>query len=152
VQSPDPLRRPLKLAASTQLACGALLFLCLAWDQPQPPDFFFVALELTVVLLIVSGTAVLVLRPVSWWIALVVQLPLLAHHVWVLIDTARGFALYQATQDPYYFEPEIGYVILLGLGPLVLALCCCTITLYLLRPRTREQYGLSARQPRVGGR
>lgn len=134
-------RIPLLVAAWTQLGIaspllvfgGALLILA--------GDLYSVLLLLTLLLLICSGVSILLCRPQSWWVALLVQIPLLAYEVGLALYAVHALQTYQPQSDWHGVEPTINTLLLML--ALLLGFCSLTALLYLLRTRTRESYGPS---------
>jgi len=128
------------VAAWTQLACASLLLLN-AVQSPlrlvAPDDFLFL---LAVALLFGSAVALLHRRPASWRAAMWLQVALLAYEVGLALRAFAHFYSYDPRTDPGGIVPYVTVATLLV--TLSLALCSVTALLYLLRPRTRESYGL----------
>lgn len=141
----DPARRrriPLLVAAWTQLGIAILLFQVGGANVVLPVDLPGFLLLVALLLLICSAVAVLWRRPESWWIALLVQLPLLTSEVGLALYIVHALQTYQPQSDWHGIEPILN-TLSLTLA-LLLGFCSLTVLLYLLRPLTREDYGLPA--------
>jgi hypothetical protein len=96
------------VAAGVQLAFALLLAANLGQYFGQ--DLFFLLLGWMVLLLFISGAAVFARQPWSWWTALLVQVPLFAFEVWVLVENTRSIARYDPVQDKHGAGPADQYV------------------------------------------